>query len=81
MYYIGTKESCEAYNSFVLGSPRREDVRENSKVIAHPNGVDFAVEVHPLVNASFSQQVEELGKDWVKKPKKSVKAAEPKVEE
>lgn len=81
MYYIGTKEACEAYNSFVLSSPRREDVRENSKVISHPNDVDFAVEKHPLVNAPFSKVVEELGKDWVKKPKKTIKAAEPKVEE
>ena len=81
MYYIGTKEACEFYNNFVTAHPTREDTRENKEVIAHPNGVDFAVEQHPLVSPSIKQRVQELGKDWFKKPKKTVKAAEPKVEE
>ena len=81
MYYIGTKEACEFYNSFVTAHPTREDARENKEVIAHPNGVDFAVEKHPLVNSPITQIAKELGKDWFKKPKKTIKAAEPKVEE
>jgi hypothetical protein len=81
MYYIGTKESCEAYNNIVLARQNREDDRENTKVIEHPNGVDFAVEKHPSVNAPFPQLVGRLNKDWFKKPKKTVKVKEPEVEE
>lgn len=81
MYYIGTKEACEFYNHIVTAHPTREDARENKEVIAHPNGVDFAVEKHPLVNSPITQRAEELGKDWFKKPKKTVKVKEPEVEE
>jgi len=81
MYYIGTKESCEAYNNYVISRENREDDRENIKVIKHPNGEDFAVEKHPSVNAPFPKLVGVLDEGWFKKPKKAVKAKEPKLEE
>lgn len=81
MYYIGTKEACEAYNNYVLSRQNREDVRENSKVVEHPNGLDFAVEKHPSVNAPFPQLLGKLNKDWFKKPKKIVKVKEPEVQQ
>jgi hypothetical protein len=81
MYYIGTKEHCEAYNNYVISRQNRKDGRANTKVIEHPNGVDFAVEKHPSVNSPFPQIVGKLNKDWFKKPKKTVKVKESEVEE
>lgn len=65
MYYKGTHTECTAYNKIVSGGESYDGAFTThwADVIAHPNGVDFAILKHPEYDAEL-QSLESLGVDW-----------------
>jgi hypothetical protein len=65
MYYKGTKEDCEEYNSVVVDGESYDGVYtiDWAKVIAHPNGADFAIKAHDKYESLMST-LSNLGSAW-----------------
>ena len=66
MYYTGTQEQCEAYNTEVtLRENYQSSTTRWAEVVEHPNGTDFAI----LMKGSGDEEsemteVSELSADW-----------------
>jgi hypothetical protein len=65
MYYKGTKEDCEAYNTIVVEGEEYDGVFTSrwARVIAHPNGKDFAIKSHDNYESIMSS-LSNLGSAW-----------------
>jgi len=64
MYYTGTKEQCDAYNTIVTeGENYQSSTNQWATVKEHPNGNDFAI----LKNSKYESELNELQQlpdDW-----------------
>ena len=57
MYYTGTQEQCEAYNTEVtLRENYQSSTSRWANVVEHPNGTDFAI----LKNSTYESELNEL---------------------
>jgi len=57
MYYTGTQEQCEAYNTEVtLRENYQSSTSRWANVVEHPNGTDFAI----LKNSTYESELDEL---------------------
>jgi hypothetical protein len=56
MYYKGTKEQCQEYNSVVVIAEKYDGLHTTAwaNIIAHPNGKDFAIKAHLDYESSMS---------------------------
>ena len=56
MYYKGTKEQCEEYNTIVTEGEEYDGVHtiKWSSVIEHVNRTDFAIKAHPNYESEMS---------------------------
>jgi hypothetical protein len=60
MYYKGTKEECEAYNTKVtLGEKYPNGTNRYAYIKKHKNGIDFAILKHDNYE-SYMEQIENL---------------------
>ena len=57
MYYTGTQEQCEAYNTEVtLRENYQSSTSRWANVVEHPNGTDFAI----FKNSTYESELDEL---------------------
>ena len=67
MYYIGTKEQCEAYNTKVTkGENYRDQTTQWAEVQQHPDGAPFAIIIHEDYESEDMQLVQRLDDTWNK---------------
>jgi hypothetical protein len=65
MYYTGTKEQCEEYNSLVVSGEKYDGIftTDWANLIAHPSQDKFAILVHSNYTAELTL-VDSLSSDW-----------------
>ena len=65
MYYTGTKEQCEAYNTTVSAGEKYNGIQTKrwADIIEHPNGMDCAIKKHDNYPADLNT-LEQLNSAW-----------------
>ena len=70
MYYISQdRNELEAYNTLVVEGEGYDGVftKRWATIVAHPNGLDFAILKHPNYDATLTIE-ESLGAEWYPNP-------------